>query len=103
MGLASALESRVMADPLRGPSRDALGPEKAPGPPGKGRARSSHAGGPDLMFFDVNIVGDRLPPGTLCLTYDDGPGRSEGGEDDPGPRTPELGAFLRSEGVPATF
>jgi peptidoglycan/xylan/chitin deacetylase (PgdA/CDA1 family) len=55
------------------------------------------------MFFDVNIVGDRLPPGTLCLTYDDGPGRSEGGEDGPGPRTAELGAFLHSEGVPATF
>jgi peptidoglycan/xylan/chitin deacetylase (PgdA/CDA1 family) len=55
------------------------------------------------MFFDVDIVGDRLPPGTLCFTYDDGPGRTEGGEDDPGPRTGELGAFLHSEGVPASF
>jgi peptidoglycan/xylan/chitin deacetylase (PgdA/CDA1 family) len=55
------------------------------------------------MFFELNIVGDRLPPGVLCFTYDDGPGQSEGGEDDPGPRTAELGAFLHSEGVPATF
>ena len=55
------------------------------------------------MFFDVDIVGDRLPQGTLCFTYDDGPGRSGGGEDDPGPRTAELGAFLHSQGVPATF
>jgi peptidoglycan/xylan/chitin deacetylase (PgdA/CDA1 family) len=55
------------------------------------------------MFFDVDIVGDRLPPGTLCFTYDDGPGRSEGDEDGPGPRTAELGAFLHSRGVSATF
>ncbi|MGE5754689.1 MAG: polysaccharide deacetylase family protein [Planctomycetaceae bacterium] len=55
------------------------------------------------MFFDVDIIGDRLPQGTLCFTYDDGPGRSGGGEDDPGPRTAELGAFLHSQGVPATF
>jgi peptidoglycan/xylan/chitin deacetylase (PgdA/CDA1 family) len=55
------------------------------------------------MFLDVNIVGDRLPPGMLCFTYDDGPGRSAGDEDDPGPRTAELGRFLNSQGVPATF
>lgn len=55
------------------------------------------------MFFEVEIVGDRLPPGTLCLTYDDGPGRTEGGADGPGPRTADLGAYLHSQGVPATF
>jgi len=55
------------------------------------------------MFFDTAIVGDRLPAGTLCFTYDDGPGRTEGGGDGPGPRTAELGAFLHSQGVPATF
>lgn len=55
------------------------------------------------MFLDVEIVGDRLPPGTLCFTYDDGPGRTEGDDDTPGPRTAELGAYLHSMGVPATF
>jgi len=55
------------------------------------------------MFFETDIIGDRLPPGTLCFTYDDGPGQSEGSEEDPGPRTAELGVFLQSQGVPATF
>jgi peptidoglycan/xylan/chitin deacetylase (PgdA/CDA1 family) len=55
------------------------------------------------MFFDVDIIGDRLPPGTLCLTYDDGPGRTEGDQNRSGPRTAELGTFLHALGVPATF
>ncbi len=55
------------------------------------------------MFLDANIVGDQLPPGVLCFTYDDGPGRTAGDEHHPGPRTAELGRFLHSEGVPATF
>jgi peptidoglycan/xylan/chitin deacetylase (PgdA/CDA1 family) len=55
------------------------------------------------MFFDFNITGDELAPGILCLTYDDGPGRTEGNEVDPGPRTAELGRFLHSEGIQATF
>jgi peptidoglycan/xylan/chitin deacetylase (PgdA/CDA1 family) len=55
------------------------------------------------MFLDVNIVGDCLPPGVLCFTYDDGPGRSTGDEDGPGPKTAELGRFLHSQEVPATF
>ena len=45
------------------------------------------------MFLDVAIVGDRIPPGFLCFTYDDGPGRTAGGGDAPGPRTAELGAY----------
>ena len=53
------------------------------------------------MFFDQDIKGDRLPPGTLCLTYDDGPGETEG--DGPGPHTTALGRFLHEQGVPATF
>src|SRR5262249_4145038 len=41
------------------------------------------------------------PPGTVCLTYDDGPGETDG--DGPGPRTRELGQYLFEEGVQATF
>lgn len=53
------------------------------------------------MFFDRDIKGDRLPPGTLCLTYDDGPGHTGGSG--PGPRTLELGHYLFEEGIQATF
>jgi len=53
------------------------------------------------MFFDVDIKGDGLPPKTLCLTFDDGPGETAG--DGPGPRTSEIGAYLCERGVPATF
>ena len=53
------------------------------------------------MFFDRDIKGDRLPPKTLCLTYDDGPGETAG--DGPGPRTRELGRYLAEQGVRATF
>jgi peptidoglycan/xylan/chitin deacetylase (PgdA/CDA1 family) len=45
------------------------------------------------MFFDSDFKGDQLPPKTLCLTFDDGPG----------PRTLALGAFLREVEVRATF
>lgn len=54
------------------------------------------------MFFEFDIVGDRLPPGVLCLTFDDGPDRTEEPEG-PGPRTDELAAYLHAMGVPATF
>ena len=53
------------------------------------------------MFFDLDLRGDTLPPKTLCLTYDDGPGRTDG--DGPGPKTAELGQFLADRGVAATF
>jgi peptidoglycan/xylan/chitin deacetylase (PgdA/CDA1 family) len=53
------------------------------------------------LFFDSDIKGDRLPPGTVCLTYDDGPGESDG--DGPGPHTRELGRYLRDEGIAAAF
>jgi peptidoglycan/xylan/chitin deacetylase (PgdA/CDA1 family) len=55
------------------------------------------------MFHNNDIVADRLPPGTLCFTYDDGPGQADPGHDGPGPRTAELGEYLHSQGVPATF
>ncbi len=45
------------------------------------------------MFFDQDIIGNRLPPGTICLTYDDGPG----------PETLELGRYLAEQHIPATF
>jgi peptidoglycan/xylan/chitin deacetylase (PgdA/CDA1 family) len=45
------------------------------------------------VFFDHDIKGDRLPPWTLCLTYDDGPG----------PQTRELAHYLHERGVAATF
>jgi peptidoglycan/xylan/chitin deacetylase (PgdA/CDA1 family) len=45
------------------------------------------------LFFDHDLKGDNLPPKTLCLTYDDGPGAD----------TLELGRYLFEEGIPATF
>ena len=42
-----------------------------------------------------------LAEGTLCLTFDDGPGETDG--PGPGPRTTELAEHLADEGVPATF
>jgi peptidoglycan/xylan/chitin deacetylase (PgdA/CDA1 family) len=45
------------------------------------------------VFFDRDIKGDRLPPRTVCLTYDDGPG----------PQTRELAYYLHEQGVAATF
>ena len=53
------------------------------------------------MFFDLDLMGDTLPPKTLCLTYDDGPGQTEGSG--PGPKTAEIGQFLADRGIAATF
>ncbi len=53
------------------------------------------------MFLHADIKGDGLPPGTLCLTYDDGPGATAG--EGPGPRTEELGAYLCTRCIAATF
>lgn len=53
------------------------------------------------MFFHRDIKGDSLPRGTVCLTYDDGPGATEG--DGPGPHTLELGRYLFEQRIPATF
>ncbi|OJW23670.1 MAG: hypothetical protein BGO49_03230 [Planctomycetales bacterium 71-10] len=55
------------------------------------------------MFFNAGIRGDRMPRGTVCFTYDDGPGRTDSPEPSPGPRTGELGAYLRPQGVQAAF
>jgi peptidoglycan/xylan/chitin deacetylase (PgdA/CDA1 family) len=53
------------------------------------------------MFFDLDIKADQLPPKTVCLTYDDGPGETAG--PGAGPRTGALAAFLAERGVAATF
>jgi peptidoglycan/xylan/chitin deacetylase (PgdA/CDA1 family) len=53
------------------------------------------------MFFDRDIKGGRLPRGTVCFTYDDGPGATVG--DGPGPHTLELAHYLFEQQVHATF
>lgn len=45
------------------------------------------------MFFHRDIKGDQLPNGTVCFTYDDGPG----------PHTLELGRYLFEQEIAATF
>jgi peptidoglycan/xylan/chitin deacetylase (PgdA/CDA1 family) len=53
------------------------------------------------MFFHIEIKADGLPPGTVCLTYDDGPGATTG--DGPGPRSEEVAEYLCAQGIAATF
>jgi peptidoglycan/xylan/chitin deacetylase (PgdA/CDA1 family) len=53
------------------------------------------------MFLDADIHADRLPPKTLCLTFDDGPCESDG--DGAGPHTWELARWLHREEIRATF
>jgi peptidoglycan/xylan/chitin deacetylase (PgdA/CDA1 family) len=45
------------------------------------------------VFFDHDLKGYDVPPRTLCLTYDDGPG----------PDTLELGHYLFEQGIRAAF
>jgi peptidoglycan/xylan/chitin deacetylase (PgdA/CDA1 family) len=45
------------------------------------------------MLLHHDLKGKDLPPSSLCLTYDDGPG----------PHTQELGRFLAEEGISAAF
>ena len=53
------------------------------------------------MLFHIDIKADRLPPGTVCLTYDDGPGVTTAAG--PGPRTAELAEYLHERGIAAAF
>ncbi len=53
------------------------------------------------MFFNTDIKANLLPRGTLCLTYDDGPGQSA--QEGSGPRTLELASYLHEQEIPATF
>jgi len=45
------------------------------------------------MFFSTGLSGSDLPPRTVCLTFDDGPGRD----------SLELASWLHRRGVQATF
>jgi peptidoglycan/xylan/chitin deacetylase (PgdA/CDA1 family) len=54
-----------------------------------------------VVYATELLRGQALPPGSLCLTYDDGPGATVG--DGPGPRTLPLAAYLSDEGVRAAF
>jgi peptidoglycan/xylan/chitin deacetylase (PgdA/CDA1 family) len=48
-----------------------------------------------------NLSAKALPQGTLCLTFDDGPGVTVG--DGRGPKTDRLADYLADEGIRATF
>jgi len=53
------------------------------------------------MFFSKGLDGSDLPDKTICLTFDDGPGSTNG--DGPGPQTLELATYLYEKRIPATF
>jgi peptidoglycan/xylan/chitin deacetylase (PgdA/CDA1 family) len=53
------------------------------------------------MFHAQQLKALGLPEKTLCLTFDDGPGETEG--NGPGPKTLELAQYLAEENVFATF
>jgi peptidoglycan/xylan/chitin deacetylase (PgdA/CDA1 family) len=48
-----------------------------------------------------DLSASALPEGTLCLTFDDGPGVTDG--DGPGPKSDRLAEYLADEAIPATF
>lgn len=53
------------------------------------------------MFANNNINASHLSPKTLCFTFDDGPGETDG--DGPGPKTLRLAKYLAEENIYATF
>jgi peptidoglycan/xylan/chitin deacetylase (PgdA/CDA1 family) len=53
------------------------------------------------MYTDDLTSGLALPQKTICLTFDDGPGATDGGGT--GPRTTQLAQFLSDQGIYATF
>lgn len=53
------------------------------------------------MYRDALLDGLSLPDGTLSLTFDDGPGATDGLGS--GPRTIELAQYLGDQGIRATF
>ena len=53
------------------------------------------------MYAADLLTGDQLPAGTLCLSYDDGPGQTLG--EGRGPRTLPLASYLADMGIRAAF
>ena len=53
------------------------------------------------MYSTLPFTGTSMPDKTLCLTFDDGPGETNG--ESKGPRTLELAQYLHAEGIAATF
>src|SRR5947207_14203196 len=53
-------------------------------------------------FLDDPPTNNPLPAGTLCLTYNDGPGVTPT-PTGPGPRTDDIGFYLFLQVIPATF
>jgi peptidoglycan/xylan/chitin deacetylase (PgdA/CDA1 family) len=53
------------------------------------------------MYYPTGFSGSTLPPKTLCLTYDDGPGVTPGSG--PGPHTLEIAKYLQQHRIQATF
>lgn len=53
------------------------------------------------MLANENVTAAHLPPKTLCLTFDDGPGETLG--NGPGPKTLRLAKYLAEENIQATF
>ncbi len=53
------------------------------------------------MLSADSLSAPSLPQGSLCLTFDDGPGVTVG--DGPGPKSDRLADYLADEGIRATF
>jgi peptidoglycan/xylan/chitin deacetylase (PgdA/CDA1 family) len=53
------------------------------------------------MLLENSLYGESLPEKTLCLTFDDGPGKTK--ESIPGPKTEKLAKYLHDENIAATF
>jgi peptidoglycan/xylan/chitin deacetylase (PgdA/CDA1 family) len=53
------------------------------------------------LFHDQPLHGLSLPEGALCLTFDDGPGATDG--TGRGPKTRQLAEYLAEQDIPATF
>ena len=54
-----------------------------------------------MLAPDLLTGASTMPAGTICLTYDDGPGQTPG--EGRGPRTLPLAQYLAAEGIRATF